>query len=263
METELIARHVAAVGWAREAGRVLMTHFGRVTAEAKGRVDFVTEADRAAESYLLGRIRAEFPEDAILSEESGVSGADASAEWRWVVDPLDGTTNFLHTFPHFCVSIGLEKHGVGVSGVVYQPCTGELFEAPPSGGAFVNGQPLHASGAERLADCLFVTGFPYDRRQRVDFLLERVRRALMTGHGLRRSGSAALDLCFVAAGRVDVYWEFGTRPWDVAAARLMVERAGGLVTTIDGASHDYHGPSILASNGRVHQEAVALLGPDA
>ncbi len=253
---EASLRHAHAVAWARDAGALLLTLLGRVAAESKGEVEFVTAADRASEALILGGIRGAFPADAIFSEESGES---AGHTFRWIVDPLDGTTNFVHGNPLFVVSIGLEAAGRLVSGVIFHPWSGELFEAPPTGGSFLNGRPLTTSAVSTADGALFVTGFPYYRRRVVDDLLVRVRRALLTGHALRRTGSAALDLAWLACGRVDAYWEEGLFPYDVAAGVHLVRGAGGRVTTYEGAPYHLGAPTLIATNGHVHDEVVALL----
>jgi myo-inositol-1(or 4)-monophosphatase len=253
---DLERRHAVAVEVARAAGALLLTKLGRVEAESKGEVEFVTEADRASEALILGRIRAAFPDDAVFSEEAGESDG---RRFRWIVDPLDGTTNFVHGNPLFVVSIGLEHEGELVSGVVYHPWADELFEAPPGGGALSNGRPLRVSTAPDASKALFVTGFPYYRRRVVDALLDRVRRALLTGHALRRTGSAALDLAWLACGRVDAYWEEGLFPYDVAAGVLLVRRAGGRVTTYAGDEYRLSDGTLIATNGRMHAQVVALM----
>ena len=255
--SELARRHAVAVEAARDAGALLLTHLGHVQAETKGEVEFVTAADRASEALILGRIHAAFPDDAVYSEESG---RHAGQRFRWIVDPLDGTTNFVHGNPLFVVSIGLELDGELVAGAIFHPWSGELFEAPPGGGALRDGRPIVVSSAPDAGQALFVTGFPYYRRRVLDDLLARVRRALMTGHALRRTGSAALDLAWLACGRVDAYWEEGLFPYDVAAGVLLVRRAGGRVTTYEGAEYRLDDPTLIATNGLVHADVVRLMG---
>ena len=255
---EVRLRHAVAVEVARAAGALLLERLGHVVAESKGEVEFVTEADRASEALILGRLAADFPDDAVFSEESGETGG---RRFRWIVDPLDGTTNYVHGNPLFVVSIGLEQDGELVSGVIFHPWSGELFEAPPDGGAWLNGQPIRVSDVPDAGQALFVTGFPYYRRRVVDDLLARVKRAILTGHALRRSGSAALDLAWLACGRVDAYWEEGLFPYDVSAGLLLVRRAGGRVSTYEGRDYRLGDPTLVATNGRVHADVVALLGP--
>jgi myo-inositol-1(or 4)-monophosphatase len=255
---EATRRHAVAVELARSAGALLLSRLGRVTAESKGEVEFVTEADRASEALILGRLRADFPADAVFSEEAGESYGE---RFRWIVDPLDGTTNFVHANPLFVVSIGVELDGSVVSGVIYHPWIGEMFEAPPTGPATLNGRSIRVSSAPTAGESLFVTGFPYYRRRVVDDLLSRVKRALLTGHALRRTGSAALDLAWLACGRVDAYWEEGLFPYDVAAGIHLVRSAGGRVSTYDGRDYRLGDATLIATNGLVHEEVQSLLGP--
>lgn len=276
-QREAQARHEGARAWAKEAGALLMSRLGRVTASQKGAVNFVTEADHASEALILGEIRAAFPDDAILAEESG---AESGEGFRWIVDPLDGTTNFVHGNPLFVVSIALERlaphDGTSeqpeaaeaatdrlCSAVIYCPAMDELFEAPPSGGAWLNGARLSVTNVEDATRALFVTGFPYYRREVVDDLLGRVRRVLMKGHGLRRSGSAALDLAWLAAGRTDAFWEEGLEPYDVAAGLRLISEAGGRLSDWTGEAYRFGMNELCATNGRVHDEVLATVGAPA
>lgn len=257
---ESARRHALAVEVARAAGALLLSKLGRVAAEAKGDggVEFVTEADRASEALILGHVRAAFPADAIYAEESGES---LGGRFRWIVDPLDGTTNFVHGNPLFVVSIGVEADGELVSGVIFHPWADELFEAPPAGNATLNGAPIAVSTAPSADKALFVTGFPYYRRRVVDDLLVRVKRAILTGHALRRTGSAALDLAWLACGRVDAYWEEGLYPYDVAAGIHLLRAAGGRASTYDGAPYRLGDATLIATNGHVHDDVVRLMRP--
>lgn len=218
---------------ARRAGRVLAERFeGERTIEFKGGIDLVTDADKAAEAALLACVRERFPDHAILAEESG---AAQGSEYRWIIDPLDGTTNYSHRVPHFCVSIGVEAADGLVAGVVYDPLRDELFAAARGQGATRNGQPIQASGATSFDRALLCTGFPYDVREKPDAPLGLFNRIIRHAQGIRRTGSAALDLAYVACGRFDGFFEFGLHPWDIAAGALLVTEAGGRMTRIDGA----------------------------
>lgn len=220
--------------WAREAGDILMGYFRRRDLESDTKLnifDVVTEADKASEAFLIRSIRAAYPSHAILAEESGEAGSSGS-EWRWVIDPLDGTTNFSQGLPVFCVSIGLEYRGETVVGVVFAPKLGELFEACRGGGATLNGEPLHCSGKSDLDRMVVATGVPYDKAVNPDNNLDNILRVAPRVRGVRRMGSAAIDLAYTAAGFFDAYWELNLKPWDVAAGALMVSEAGGVVESI-------------------------------
>jgi myo-inositol-1(or 4)-monophosphatase len=245
-----------AIDIAREAGALLATYFERrVPFELKGESDLVTEADRASEKIVVERLRSRFPSHAIVAEEG--SGHETDSEYRWYVDPLDGTTNFAHGFPMFNVSIGLECRGESAAGVVYNPMHNEMFAAERGAGAFLNGRRIKVSGARRLADSLSVTGFPSLKRNN-DINIYFYYQMAMASHGTRRTGSAALDLAYVAAGRFDLMWEFGLRPWDQAAGTLLVKEAGGCVSDMNGAPHSVNTSAhVLADNGLLHQEALA------
>ena len=250
-----------AVQTAREAGRVLAEKFGRaLQVSHKGEIDLVTEADLAAERLIVERIRSYHPRHSILAEEAGevenIAGADPS--FKWIVDPLDGTTNYAHGYPFFCVSIALEHEGRVVVGVVYDPTRGELFAAERGEGATLNGRRVRASETSELNRALICTGFPYDVRTRTDFA-RHFRDFIMKAQSVRRDGAAALDLAYVAAGRFDGFYEEGLRPWDVAAGVLLVEEAGGLVTHYDGSPFHIYRPPIAASNGLVHEGMLGVL----
>ena len=221
-------------------------------------IDLVTDVDRACEALIVDGLRAARPRDAILAEEGGATGP-AQASWRWVIDPLDGTTNYAHGYPCFCVSIGLERDGEPLLGVVYQPILDELFHALRGGGAFRNGRRIHVSKETALERSLLVTGFAYDRRERPEESLRQFEAFLRRSQALRRDGSAALDLCGVACGRFDGYWELGLKPWDVVAGGLVVEEAGGRVSDLAGAPAPWSGAQMLASNGRIHEAMLRVL----
>jgi myo-inositol-1(or 4)-monophosphatase len=214
-------------------------------------IDLVTEVDRACEALIVAAIRDVFPEDAILAEEGGV-GAGPGAEFRWVIDPLDGTTNFAHGFPRFCVSIGIERRDERTVGVVYDPLLGERFEAVRGGGAWLGSRRLSVSRETEFGRGLFATGFPYDVHESADDNLEAFAAVVKSARGIRRDGSAALDLCYVAAGRVDGYWERKLHAWDVAAGLLIVEEAGGRVSDERGDPVDPSGRQVVATNGPLH-----------
>ncbi|QRN94984.1 inositol monophosphatase [Archangium violaceum] len=231
-ESPATLRRIAEEG-ARLAGRVLAERFqGERIIEYKGGIDLVTDADRAAEETVLGFIRQHYPGHAVLAEESGASQGSGL---RWIVDPLDGTTNYAHRVPHFCVSVGVEGPGGVLAGAIYNPMLNELFSAARGEGATLNGQPLRASSTTELGHSLLCTGFPYDVHQRPEGPVGLLRRFIVRAQGMRRTGSAALDLAYVAAGRFDGFFEFGLKPWDVAAGSLLVQEAGGTMVRIDGA----------------------------
>jgi myo-inositol-1(or 4)-monophosphatase len=240
---------------ARAAGALLLRYFReRVKIEYKGDADLVTVADREAEKLIVGRIRAAFPKHDILGEEG--TRQETGSAFRWYVDPLDGTTNFAHGFPVFCVSIALEYEGRRVAGVLYDPTRDELFAAEQGGGAKLNGEPIHVSATAKLNEALVATGFPSHKRHQNPNIHFYHQITLRT-HGVRRAGSAALDLAAVASGRVDGFWEFNLNPWDTAAGVLLVEEAGGQVTDFSGGPFQIVSREVCASNGVLHP---ALLG---
>jgi len=249
-----------AIQAARDAGLILAERLGRAKIMNKGVIDLVTEADVASEKLIVERIKSYYPRHAILEEESGKSeimGALA-AEWKWIVDPLDGTTNYAHGYPSFCVSIGLEHNGKMVLGVIYDPVRDEVFAAERGEGATLNGRRIHVSEIEDLNASLVCTGFPYDVRERTDFA-RHFFNFIMHAQGVRRDGSAALDLAYVACGRFDGFWEEGLHPWDVAAGVILIEEAGGRVTHYDGRPFDIYTPPIVASNGLIHEAMMRVL----
>ncbi len=242
-----------AIEVAREAGRILGEHYGRAKeVRYKGEVDLVTEIDVRSETLIVERIQQHFPDHNILSEESGQTRSpQTGSPYRWIIDPLDGTTNFAHGYPFFCVSIGLERDGEMILGVVYAPTLDELFVAERGFGAFLNGRRLAVSSTDSLIRSLLVTGFNYDRAT-ARANLARWEHFLMRSQAVRRDGSAALNLCFVAAGRFDGYWELGLKPWDCAAGALLVREAGGIVTDGEGSPHHFDAPALIASNPHLH-----------
>ena len=240
---------------AREAGALLMGYFRqRVKVEYKGEVDLVTVADRQSEALILERIRARWPNHDVIGEEG--ARVESGSDYRWYVDPLDGTTNFAHAFPVFCVSLALEHKGQRIAGVIYDPTRDELFVAEQGSGAFLNGEKIHASKISNLAECLVATGFPSHKRHQNPNIFFYHQITLRT-HGVRRAGSAALDLCCVAAGRFDAFWEFNLNPWDTAAGALIVEEAGGRVSDFKAGPFRIDSRETLASNGLVHQALLA------
>jgi myo-inositol-1(or 4)-monophosphatase len=256
---------VVAESIAREAGALLREFYRKgVSAEYKGDVDIVTEADRASEKLIGARLKQAFPEHGIYGEEG--TRSDLDAEFRWYVDPLDGTTNFAHGFPAFCVVLGCERRTAGlaaeedgemVAGVVYDPLRDEMFSAAKGEGATLNGEPIHVSRAKLLQESLIATGFPSHKRHKspnVHFYQEFTLRS----HGVRRAGSAALDLAYIACGRLDGYWEFQLNPWDTSAGYLLVEEAGGTITHFDGSKFTLDSREVLATNGLIAEEMKAL-----
>lgn len=251
-----------AIQTAREAGRVLAERFGRsLEITNKSELDLVTESDLASESLIIDRIKSHYPRHAILAEESGASepvDRERESEWRWIIDPLDGTTNYAHGYPCFCVSIGVENHGRMEIGVVYDPMRDEMFTAERGQGAALNGRRIRVSATPNLSGALLCTGFPYDVRERSEFA-RHFTNFIMAAQGVRRDGAAALDLAYVAAGRFDGFWEEGLKPWDVAAGALLVEEAGGRISTYSGGPLNIFTPPILASNGSVHEAMMQVL----
>jgi myo-inositol-1(or 4)-monophosphatase len=240
---------------AREAGTLLMGYFAEhVTIEYKGDVDLVTEADRASEKLIVRRLQARWPEHGIVGEEG--TRSETEAEYRWYVDPLDGTTNFAHGYPVFCVSIALVRHdGQLEVGVLYDPTRDEMFSAERGQGATLNGKRLQVSKTKALAESLLGTGFPSHKRHK-NPNIHFYHQLTLRSHGVRRAGSAALDLANVAGGRYDGFWEFNLNPWDTAAAVLIVQEAGGTVTRFDGTPFRLDSREVLASNGLIHEELL-------
>jgi len=243
------------------AGTCLATYFGReIEVRKKSRLDLVTEADEAAESLIVAAIQEAFPTDEILAEEGGRHAGTSG--WQWIVDPLDGTTNFAHGFPQFCVSAALARDGVLEAGVIYDPIKRECFVGRKGQGATLNGEPIAVADKRELVEALAVTGFSYDRRERMDDLLDRVRRILNHCQGLRRLGSAALDMAYVACGRFDLFLEDGLNAWDVAAGTLIVREAGGRVCDFSGDGPDFRNGQIIAGNAHLIAPARDHLLPE-
>ncbi|MEP6925353.1 MAG: inositol monophosphatase family protein [Pyrinomonadaceae bacterium] len=245
---------------AREAGRILLEKLGRkISVSLKSDKNIVTEADLASEKYIVEQIKTHFPRHAVLAEESGASALIEGNEYRWIIDPLDGTTNFSHGYPCFCVSIGLEIIGKGIElGVIYDPTRDEMFAAEKGQGATLNGRQIQVSDVTDLNEALLVTGFPYDVKKRERFV-ELFSRFVLNAQAVRRDGSAAIDLAYVACGRFDGFWEDGLSAWDTAAGILLIAEAGGQVTHYDGLPFDHHKPQMLASNKTLHDSMLKIL----
>jgi len=239
---------------AREAGALLMEYFHQhLKIEYKGDADLVTAADRASEVLIRDRIREQWPTHDVLGEEQGLS--NQGSDYRWYVDPLDGTTNFAHGYPVFCVSIALEHEGKRIAAAIYDPTRDELFSAEQGRGAQLNGAAIHVSRTAALKESLLGTGFPSHKRHKNPNIYFYHQLTLHT-HGVRRAGSAALDLCNVACGRYDGFWEFNLNPWDTAAGVLIVEEAGGKVTRFDGSPFELNSRETVASNGLIHDAVL-------
>lgn len=247
-----------AIELALRAGSVLRAGLAHErSVESKGHADVVTDADKASEALIVAAIAGRFPDHAILAEEGGAT--DGASEYQWLVDPLDGTLNYLHGNPVFCVSLGLLRRGELQLGVVYDPCRDELFAAERGGGARLNGRPMRVSSTPTLARSLLTTGFPYNRFSDPDNNLREHDHLIMRCQDVRRPGSAALDLCAVAAGRCDAHWELGLSPWDVAAGALIVLEAGGTVSDWQGGPWRAGEPRMVASNGVIHDQLLREL----
>jgi myo-inositol-1(or 4)-monophosphatase len=249
--------HLAAEA-ARAAGKALLELFGKeIQVEMKGEIDPVTAADLRSEKVILEQIARRFPRDSILTEESGEHNRDPGR--LWIIDPLDGTVNFAHGFPMFAVSIALQAHGEIVLGVVLNPLLEECFEARKEGGAFLNGRPIAVSRTSELQASLLATGFPYNVHQESGRVLEHLRRMLVLAQGIRRPGSAAIDLCYVAAGRLDGFWEEGLKPWDTAAGMVILEEAGGRISTYEGRPFTPYEGTLVASTPLIHDLMLQAL----
>jgi myo-inositol-1(or 4)-monophosphatase len=245
---------------ARRAGDLIVKSLSRLDSlkvDTKGRNDFVTDIDRKAEADIIATIRRSYPQHAILAEESGGSGED---EFRWIIDPLDGTTNFLHGFPTFAVSIAVEHRGRLQHAVVYDPMRQEFFTASRGDGAQLEGKKIRVSAQRTLEGALIGTGFPFRAGAHVDEYLAMLKVVMTTAAGIRRPGAASLDLAFVAAGRIDGFWEFGLSPWDTAAGTLLIQEAGGRVGTPSGAEYAL-GANIVAGNPKVYEALLEAIGP--
>ena len=243
-----------------KAAGSLLLNFSRTgfRIERKNPINLVTDADHAAEQCILDHIRAHFPTHRTLAEERGVD-AEAPSRYRWIIDPLDGTTNFAHGFPVYAISIGVESDGELVLGVVYDPVRDELFSAEAGRGALMNGQMITVSETAQLEAALMVTGFAYDIRDTPNNNLDHFARFALKAQGVRRTGSAALDLCYVSAGRFDGFWEVKLSPWDMAGGVVILREAGGRVTDFHGRAHSIYQPELVASNGLIHDEMLDVI----
>ncbi|MBI5048126.1 MAG: inositol monophosphatase [Deltaproteobacteria bacterium] len=247
-----------AMNAAKKAGLLLKKNIDKVHhIEFKGVIDIVTEMDKKAEDLIIKIIKHEFPEHGILTEENREQKTDS--EYRWIIDPLDGTTNYSHGFPIFCVSIALEKRGAVVMGVVYNPMLNELFTAGIGQGAHLNNKKIKVSGIGELSKSLLATGFPYDVRTSPQNNIAHFANFAVRAQAIRRAGSAALDMCYVACGRFDGFWELKLKPWDTAAATLIIKEAGGTVTDFAGKPFSLYTGETLASNGLIHNEMIKVL----
>ena len=257
-----------AVKAARRAGSIInRAALDRTQLEirAKRANDFVTQVDRSAESAIIDIVRQAYPDHAILGEESGAlegkpaAGAAAKAEYRWIIDPLDGTTNFIHGFPQYCVSVALQHRGVIEHGVVYDPSKNELFTASRGRGAFLDDRRVRVTKCTNLKDALVGTGFPFKELSRLDLYMKQLKLIMQTSAGVRRAGAAALDLAYVAAGRLDAFWELGLSPWDMAAGALLIQEAGGLVGDLSGDAGWLENGDIAAATPKVFTQLLAAL----
>ena len=249
-----------AIQVARDAGNLLVQRLGSAQISNKGDIDLVTEADIAAEELIIDRIRSHYPLHGILAEESGeaVQQGTSRSEWKWIIDPLDGTTNYAHGYPCFCVSIAVEHAGTLEIGVVYDPMRDEMFAAERGQGATLNERRIRVSSVEQLNSAMMCTGFPYNVRTRPDFARDFTNFTLHA-QAVRRDGSAALDLAYIACGRFDGFWEDGLNPWDVAAGAILISEAGGRITNYENEPLDIYTKKVVASNGRVHDAMLRLL----
>ena len=253
-----------AVKAARRAGNIInrgARELDLLTITSKGPKDFVSEVDREAERTIVETLLASYPDHAILAEEGTAKGDNADAENVWIIDPLDGTTNFLHGFPQYCVSIALAQRGQVTQGVVYDPVRNDLFTATRGRGAFLNDRRIRVSKRHHLRDCLIGTGFPFRDGSYLDTYLRMMKTMIEQTAGLRRPGAAALDLAYVAAGFYDGFWEVGLNAWDVAAGSLLIQEAGGLIGDLTGEGDFLHGGQVIAATPKIFAQMVAVLAP--
>jgi myo-inositol-1(or 4)-monophosphatase len=253
-----------AVKAARQAGSIIMRgarDLDILTVSKKRHNDFVTEVDKAAEAAIIEILLKAYPTHAILAEESGVSGGKDEAEFKWIIDPLDGTTNFIHGFPQYCVSIGLMQKGVITQGVIFDPTNNELFTATRGAGAFLNDRRIRVSKRIKLADTLIGTGFPFRDMAHLDHYLAMFRDVTKNVAGIRRAGAAALDLAYVACGRLDAFWEIGLAPWDMAAGSLLIQEAGGLIGDLKGEPNYLESGNVVGGNPKVFVQLLQTLAP--
>lgn len=259
-----VAKEAALAG-----GALLKARLGKIkSVDYKSAYNLVTDVDKASEDLIIATIKATFPQDSFLAEEGGITHGNtgktagqnqSTPSRRWIIDPLDGTTNYSHSYPFFCVSIAAEEDGIVTHGVIFNPMSGELFRAIKGQGAFLNDEPIHVSSCTSLDNGLLATGFPPDTVNNIYNNMDSFKHVTNICHGVRRDGSAALDLSFVACGRLDGFWERKLSAWDVAAGALIVEEAGGKVSNLEGGPLDMMSGHILASNTKIHQEVVDAL----
>lgn len=259
MDLDLVKR--TGIAAAYQGGEILREYFGNITViRKKGKRDLVTEADVKSEKKIIETIKKRFPDHGFLAEESGAEMAATGA--KWIIDPLDGTTNFAHGLPIFAVSIAFSLNDEILTGIVLNPMTAELYTAVRGEGAQFNGRPIHVSSTESLGDCLLATGFPYNLNDNLPRIIERFSRFAASARGIRRLGAAAIDLCLVASGTYDGFWEENLKPWDVAAGTLIATEAGATISDFKGGPFAIDGSELLASNGRIHPEMVRHLSAD-
>jgi myo-inositol-1(or 4)-monophosphatase len=258
MNNEMVGFLDAAWEAANGAGEIIRAHWQQPkTVGYKGAIDLVTSVDRECEQTIVGVIRRNFPSHSILAEEETRLEV-AESRFRWIIDPLDGTTNFAHGYPQFCVSIALERDDKVILALVYDPLRQECFRAVKNQGATLNGEPIATSATNELDKALLATGFPYDQRDHADFYLRYFRAFMQCSQGIRRGGSAALDLAYVACGRLDGFWEMKLKPWDTAAGALIVSEAGGKLSDFSGRPFSIWGNEALAANASIHDEMVQV-----
>ena len=246
-----------AINLARDAGAILKKQFNsKHEINYKGEINLVTEADKMSDDLIIAAINSSFPDHGILSEESPAQ--NSQAKLRWIIDPLDGTTNYAHGYPVFCVSIALENEGVIILGVIYDPLRDDLFIAERGKGAYLNGKKLKVSKTTTLSRSLLATGFPYDIRVSKDNNINHFNMMAVEAQAIRRAGAAALDIAYLAAGRFDGFWELKLMPWDMAAGCLMVKESGGIISNMSGGKWDIFSPNVLISNGLIHEQMIRV-----
>ena len=250
-----------AVRAARNAGQIIAKNFGdnvSIQTAEKAKNDLVTNVDREAEQTIVRTLLKAYPDHCVIGEEFGIQGKEDS-EYQWIIDPLDGTTNYLHGYPQYCVSIALSVRGALTLGVIYDPCRNDLFTACRGSGAFLNDRRIRVGKRTMLADCLVATGHPHVNTEKLDLDMAQLKAMIQRTVGVRREGSAALDLAYVACGRTDGYWEMNLNPWDIAAGALLVQEAGGIVTDLDGNENWLESGDILAANPKIMHQMLQVL----
>ncbi|OIO81450.1 MAG: inositol monophosphatase [Candidatus Omnitrophica bacterium CG12_big_fil_rev_8_21_14_0_65_43_15] len=246
---------------AQKAGKYMikrMGNYGRVSYKSNNTINLVTEVDKKSEEIIIKHIRRSFPEHDFLAEESGASRSKRSG-YKWIIDPIDGTTNYAHSLGIFCASIGLEKNGQVIAGVVHDPSRDELFCAEKNKGAYLNNKRIHVSAVNNISESMLVTGFAYNIKEAKYTNIENFKNFLLASQAVRRLGSAAIDLCYVACGRFDGFWEVGLNPWDTAAGSLIAEEAGAELADFKGSKYSIYDKQILASNGKIHKQMLKIL----